>query len=128
MMWQGVESSIAQNVVIVEPNYVNTTPPPKKRGIDEADKDKSAPSVTSKNKKNNLFARRDKWVVQMKVDTLKFALVVLRITKLKFLCVLEFYLLVVLMCVVSIMSQGYYAKCPEVSVSFLCLGYYANDF
>ncbi|PWA97994.1 hypothetical protein CTI12_AA024560 [Artemisia annua] len=46
-----VESSMAENVVIVETKEVNAIPPHGKCGIDEVDKDKGALSVTSRNKK-----------------------------------------------------------------------------
>ncbi|GJR01029.1 replication protein A 70 kDa DNA-binding subunit B [Tanacetum coccineum] len=55
-----VESSIAENVVKVEPVEFNATPPQGKRVIAEVDKDKGAPSVTSRNKKKAVFSRRDK--------------------------------------------------------------------
>ncbi|GKF73896.1 hypothetical protein Tco_0220228, partial [Tanacetum coccineum] len=44
-----VESSMAENVVKVEPVKVNATPPQGKRGIGDVDKDKGAPSVTLRN-------------------------------------------------------------------------------
>ncbi|PWA95521.1 replication protein A 70 kDa DNA-binding subunit B [Artemisia annua] len=57
---KNVESSMAENVVTVEPNDVNATPPPGKKGIVEVDKDKGAPSVNSRNKKKYVFARKEK--------------------------------------------------------------------
>ncbi|GKD48893.1 hypothetical protein Tco_1277869, partial [Tanacetum coccineum] len=55
-----VESSIAENMVKVEPVEFNATPPQGKRVIADVDKDKGAPSVTSRNKKKAVFSRRDK--------------------------------------------------------------------
>ena len=43
-------------MVIVETEEVNATPLHEKCGIDEVDKDKGAPSVTSRNKKRYLHA------------------------------------------------------------------------
>ncbi|GJU24561.1 replication protein A 70 kDa DNA-binding subunit B [Tanacetum coccineum] len=55
-----VESSIAENMVKVEPVEFNATPPQGKRVIANVDKDKGAPSVTSRNKKKAIFSRSDK--------------------------------------------------------------------
>nr|GEV53667.1 hypothetical protein [Tanacetum cinerariifolium] len=55
-----VESSMAKNVVKVEPVEVNATPPQGKCRIADVDKDKGAPSVTSRNKKKVVVSRKDK--------------------------------------------------------------------
>nr|GEX25771.1 replication protein A 70 kDa DNA-binding subunit B-like [Tanacetum cinerariifolium] len=55
-----VESSMAENVVKVEPVEVNATPPQGKYRIADVDKYKGAPSVTSRNKKKVVVLRKDK--------------------------------------------------------------------
>nr|GFB31942.1 hypothetical protein [Tanacetum cinerariifolium] len=55
-----VESSMAENVVKVELVEVNATPSQGKYRIADVDKDKGAPSVTSRNKKKVIVSRKDK--------------------------------------------------------------------
>ncbi|GKA84315.1 replication protein A 70 kDa DNA-binding subunit B [Tanacetum coccineum] len=51
MLFRDVESSIAENMVKVEPVEFNATPPQGKRVIADVDKDKGAPSVTSRRRR-----------------------------------------------------------------------------
>nr|GEX25772.1 ATP-dependent DNA helicase PIF1-like [Tanacetum cinerariifolium] len=55
-----VKSSMAENVVKVELVEVKATPPQWKYRIADVDKDKGAPSVTSRNKKKVVVSRKDK--------------------------------------------------------------------